>query len=63
MEYPKGINTKTVNFDNGGQIIKLGINVEKIRENQLNGEWLNIDIKKSKEKNEWYAVLNEYKKG
>lgn len=63
MDFPKGINTKTVNFDNGGQIIKLGINVEKIKENQLNGEWLNIDIKKSMSKNEWYAVIDNYKKG
>lgn len=63
MEYPKGISTKTVNFDNGGQIIKLGINIEKIKENQLNGEWLNIELKKSKEKQEWYAVIDNYKKG
>lgn len=63
MEFPKGISTKTVNFDNGGQIIKLGINVEKIKENQLNGEWLNIDLKKSMSKDEWYAVIDNYKKG
>ena len=63
MNYPKGIKTTTFKFDNGGEIIKLGINVEKIKENPLNGEWLNVDIKKSKDKGEWYTVLNEYKKG
>lgn len=62
MNYPKGIKTSTFKFDNGGEIIKLGINVEKIKENQQNGDWLNIDIKKSKE-GEWYSVINEYKKG
>lgn len=62
MEFAKGINIKTVKTQYG-EIIKLGINVEKIKENPLNGEWLNIDLKKSKEKDEWYQCINEYKKG
>lgn len=63
MEFAKGINVKTVKFDNGGEIIKLGINIKKIQENNIEGDWLNIDIKKGKESGEWYQCINEYKKG
>lgn len=63
MEFAKGINVKTVKFSNGGEIIKLGINLKKIQENQVAGDWLNIDIKKGKDSGEWYQCINDYKKG
>lgn len=61
-EFAKGINVKTVTTQYG-EIIKLGINIEKIKENPTNGDWVNIDLKQSKEKQEWYAVINDFKKG
>lgn len=61
MEFAKGINIRTVKTQYG-EIIKLGIDTEKIKENPLNGTWLNIDLKKSKEKDEWYQSINDYKK-
>ena len=61
-EFAKGVNVKTVTTQYG-EIIKLGINIEKIKENPANGDWINIDLKQSKEKQEWYAVINDFKKG
>lgn len=61
VEFAKGIKVKTVTTQYG-EIIKLGIDTEKIKENPLNGTWLNIDLKKSKEKDEWYQSINDYKK-
>lgn len=63
MEFAKGINVKTKKFDNGGEIIKLSINLKTIQENKVEGDWLNLDIKKSQKTNEWYQCINEYKKG
>ena len=62
MEFAKGINVKTVKTQYG-EIIKLGINLKTIQENNTGGDWLNIDLKKSKEKDEWYQSINDYKKG
>lgn len=63
MEFAKGIKVKTVRFDNGGEIIKLGINLKQIQENKVEGDWLNVDIKRGRESGEWYQCLNDYKKG
>lgn len=62
MNFAKGINVKTVKTQYG-EIIKLGINKIAIMENPTEGDWLNIDLKKSKEKDEWYQCINEFKKG
>ncbi|MBE7084246.1 MAG: hypothetical protein E7373_06585 [Clostridiales bacterium] len=63
MEFPKGIYTDTFHGDYG-DIINMSIHVDKIKENPVSDKgYIKIQIKKSKEKNEWYAVLNEYKKG
>ncbi|MBQ2391390.1 MAG: hypothetical protein II306_06435 [Clostridia bacterium] len=61
MEFAKGIKVKTVTTQYG-EIIKLGINKKTILENQTEGDWLNIDLKKSKEKDEWYQCINDFKK-
>lgn len=60
MEFAKGINVKTVNTQYG-DIIKLGINKTEIQENITEGDWLNIDLKKSKE-GKWYQCINDFKK-
>lgn len=62
MEFAKGISVKTVKTQ-FGEIIKLGINKKTILENQTEGDWLNIDLKKSKEKDEWYQCISKFKKG
>lgn len=61
MEFAKGIKVETVKTQYG-EIIKLGINKQLIQENQTEGDWLNIDLKKSKEKDKWYQCINEFKK-
>ena len=61
MEFAKGINVKTVKTQYG-EIIKLGINKKSILENETEGDWLNVDLKKSKEKDEWYQCINDFKK-
>jgi hypothetical protein len=47
-QFAKGVNVKTIQTKYG-EIIKVGINTEKIFENNIseNG-WVNFDIKKSK---------------
>ena len=61
MEFAKGINVKTINTQYG-EIIKLGINKVEILDNATEGDWLNIDLKKSKE-GKWYQSINDFKKG
>lgn len=46
-QFAKGINVKAIQTKYG-EIIKVGINTEKIFENQINNGWVNFDIKKSK---------------
>lgn len=60
MEFAQGIKVKTVNTQYG-DIIKLGINKTEIMENKTEGDWLNIELKKSKEGN-WYQCIDTYKK-
>lgn len=62
-DFAKGIYTDTFHGDYG-DIINMSIHVDKIKENPVSDKgYVKIQIKKSKEKNEWYAVINEYKKG
>ena len=61
--FAKGIHVTSKTFDNGGEIIKLGINMIDFCENNPTNEkgYINIDLKKSKN-DKWYAELNTYKK-
>lgn len=65
--FVQGITFKKFKFDNGGEVIKVGVKVEDfikyVMENQQ-GEWLNYDIKTSKnDPDKVYAELNTYTKG
>ena len=55
----KGVSVKIVK-SKYGEITKVGVNLEKICENDCYNGWLNFDILKSKE-GKPYAVISEYK--
>lgn len=57
--FAKGVSVKIVK-SKYGEILKVGINLEKIGENDCSNGWLNFDILKSKE-GKPYAVISEYK--
>lgn len=57
--FPHGVSIKQVQTK-FGEIIKVGIHTEKIFENEMNGQYVNFDIKKAKS-GKWYAQNNEYK--
>ena len=59
-KYPKRMNIKTVKTQYG-EILKLGIHKDLFKDNEVKGDWLNIDILRSKEGNKPYLVINEYK--
>ena len=57
--FAKGVSVKIVK-SKYGEITKVGVNLEKICENDCSNGWLNFDILKSKE-GKPYAVISEYK--
>lgn len=57
--FAKGVSVKIVK-SKYGEITKVGVNLEKIGENDCLNGWLNFDILKSKE-GKPYAVISEYK--
>ena len=60
QNFAKGVNVKVVNTQYG-EIIKLGINYEKVGENPINDDgWINLDILTSKNGKK-YAVVDDYK--
>lgn len=61
MNFANGIKVRTYH-STYGDIINLGIDVEKIKENPINENgFVNITLKKGKS-GDWYQNLNEYKK-
>lgn len=65
--FVKGLNLKKFTFDNGGFVINAGIKIDDFIEwlyenNPDSKEWINIDIKESKDGTKMYAELNTYKK-
>ena len=60
IKYPKKMNVKAVKTQYG-EILKLGIHKDLFKDNEVKGDWLNIDILRSKEGNKPYLVINEYK--
>jgi len=60
-QFAKGVSVKFVPT-RYGEIIKVGINVEKFKENETseNG-WVNFDLKKGKATGDWYAELSQKK--
>lgn len=57
--FAKGVSVKIVK-SKYGEITKVGVNPEKVGENDCSNGWLNFDILKSKE-GKPYAVISEYK--
>ena len=57
--FAKGVSVKIVK-SKYGEITKVGVNLEKLGENDCLNGWLNFDILKSKE-GKPYAVISEYK--
>lgn len=61
-DFAKGVFIDTYHGDYG-DIINLSIHTEKIKENPITEKgYVKISLKKAKS-GEWYAALNEYKKG
>lgn len=56
-------NTKTKKFENGGEIIRLGLPVEDIKKHIKNG-WLNLNICKRKgavgDEKDYYTCIDTY---
>lgn len=59
-KYPKKMNVKTVKTKYG-EILKIGIHKDVFKENDVEGDWLNVDVLRSKKDNAPYLVINEYK--
>lgn len=59
-KFPKRMNIKTFKTQYG-EIIKLGIHKDVFKDNDVTGDWLNIDILRSKKDNSPYLVINEWK--
>lgn len=60
QNFAKGVNVKVVKTQYG-EIIKLGINYEKVGDNPINEDgWINLDILTSKNGKK-YAVVDTYK--
>lgn len=60
QNFAKGVNVKVVKTQYG-EIIKLGINYEKVGDNPINEDgWINLDILTSKNGKK-YAVVDDYK--
>lgn len=59
-EFAKGMNIKAIETKYG-ELLKIGINVEKIKENPTNNDWLNVTIKRGKDTNKPYLEIDNFK--
>lgn len=59
-EFAKGMNIKTIQTKYG-ELLRIGINVEKIKENPTNNDWFNVTIKRGKESNKPYLEIDNFK--
>ena len=61
IEFAKGVSVKERNFDNGGSVINISINLEEFMQNPVNNDkYINLTLKRGKESGKLYAVNNEY---
>lgn len=59
--YAKGIYIKERNFENGGSVINITINLEEFMSNPINQDkYINLTLKRGKESGKLYAVNNDY---
>lgn len=61
QKYPRGTNVKSVKTQ-FGEIVKIGINLEKFCTNPDNNGWVNLELKHSKDGNPC-LTLDTYKGG
>lgn len=59
-EFAKGMNIKAIQTKYG-ELLKIGINVEKIKENPTNNDWFNVTIKRGKNTNKPYLEIDNFK--
>ena len=59
-EFAKGMNVKAIQTKYG-ELLKICINVEKIKENPTNNDWLNVTIKRGKNTNKPYLEIDNFK--
>ena len=59
-EFAKGMNIKAIQTKYG-ELLKIGINLEKIKENPINNGWFNVIIKRGKESNKPYLEIDNFK--
>ena len=59
-EFAKGMNIKAIETKYG-ELLKIGINVEKIKENPINNGWFNVTIKRGKDTNKPYLEIDNFK--
>ena len=59
-EFAKGMNIKAIKTKYG-ELLRIGINVEKIKENPTNNDWLNVTIKRGKDTNKPYLEIDNFK--
>jgi hypothetical protein len=61
MEFAKGVSVKERNFENGGSVINITINLEEFMSNPINQDkYINLTLKRGKESGKLYAVNNDY---
>lgn len=60
-EFAKGVSVKERNFENGGSVINITINLEEFMSNPINQDkYINLTLKRGKESGKLYAVNNDY---
>lgn len=59
-EFAKGMNIKAIKTKYG-ELLKIGINLEKIKQNPTNNDWLNVTIKRGKDTNKPYLEIDKFK--
>ena len=59
MEFAKGISVKERNFENGGSVINISIDLNEFMSNPINNDrYINLTLKRGKESGKLYAVNN-----
>ena len=59
MDFAKGISVKERNFENGGSVINISIDLNEFMSNPINNDrYINLTLKRGKESGKLYAVNN-----
>ena len=61
MEFAKGVKIRERQFDNGGNVINISIDLNEFMSNPINDDrYINLTLKRGKESGKLYAVNNDY---